>query len=662
MTPSSSSLGGPNWINKTNWKVPGKPIDTWYGITLNSNGCVLSIDLSRNNLSGKIFSFEFFDIVNFFLTNNKLTGSIPDFNNLPNLLHLKLDANQLTGSVPNFTKLTNLKYLYLQFNQLTGIIPNFDKLTYLNQLFLHYNQLTGSIPNFNKLPNLAQLYLCNNQLTGSIPNFDNLPSIWQLLLFNNQLTGLVPNFDKLPNLTQLYLYNNQLTGSIPNFDKLPRLFYLWLNSNQLTGSIPNFDKLPNLLDLNLQNNQLSGPVPNFDKLPALSSLILSNNQLSGCFSTSLKKHCGITYDFKNNPKLPWQGDFLKFCQDSSQIGAPCNDLDSTTINDKIDANCNCTGKNSSFCDANPLNKGLVAYYPLNGNANDASGNGNNGNITNITWVTDRFGSMGQAAQFGGCGNESVIHVPNNPSLQFKSGFSFSAFIKTASSSGAMNGFGSCDPGVGGGILFSKDFDFGNGMVFFSWNYPSNTEYNFTNENYQGENKFLIRSRTDADDKEWVHIAITLDSTNLRIYKNGKLLSDSIITDPLDFSKANRKDLFIGRFANKWYPYGGIMDDIRFYNRGLSSSEVQQLYGSNSPICTSSKLQLFSADAALSYSWKGPNAFVSSQQNPTIANLTSSNIGAYQVVSDFGVCKDTARIWVDFDSSAICSPLVLQILH
>jgi hypothetical protein len=31
---------------------------------------------------------------------------------------------------------------------------------------------------------------------------------------------------------------------------------------------------------------------------------------------------------------------------------------------------------SSF---NPLSKGLVAYYPFNGNANDESGNGNHGN-------------------------------------------------------------------------------------------------------------------------------------------------------------------------------------------------------------------------------------------------------------------------------------------
>jgi hypothetical protein len=38
---------------------------------------------------------------------------------------------------------------------------------------------------------------------------------------------------------------------------------------------------------------------------------------------------------------------------------------------------------SSFSQVN-LNNGLVAYYPFNGNANDASGNGNNATFNNAT--------------------------------------------------------------------------------------------------------------------------------------------------------------------------------------------------------------------------------------------------------------------------------------
>jgi len=39
-----------------------------------------------------------------------------------------------------------------------------------------------------------------------------------------------------------------------------------------------------------------------------------------------------------------------------------------------------------------LNEGLVAYYPFNGNADDASGNGNNGTINGAVLTDDRFGN------------------------------------------------------------------------------------------------------------------------------------------------------------------------------------------------------------------------------------------------------------------------------
>lgn len=41
---------------------------------------------------------------------------------------------------------------------------------------------------------------------------------------------------------------------------------------------------------------------------------------------------------------------------------------------------------------------LVAYYPLNGDANDYSGNELHGTATNVTW-TD--GKVGQAGSFNG---------------------------------------------------------------------------------------------------------------------------------------------------------------------------------------------------------------------------------------------------------------------
>ena len=48
-----------------------------------------------------------------------------------------------------------------------------------------------------------------------------------------------------------------------------------------------------------------------------------------------------------------------------------------------------------------LKDGLVAYYPLNGNANDESGNGNHVTVYGATLTTDRFGNTNKAYSFDG---------------------------------------------------------------------------------------------------------------------------------------------------------------------------------------------------------------------------------------------------------------------
>jgi Leucine-rich repeat (LRR) protein len=299
-----NSLDGPNWTDKTNWLVPGKSIDTWYGITLYANGCVSEINLSRNKLSGQLYDFDFSELIKLDLSINSITGIVPNFSKLPNLEYLNLNSNKLLGTIPNFSNLPKLESLTLAGNELDGVVPNFDKLPNLKlvsftknhltgnisnfdklpnlqHLIVQGNELTGTIPNFDKLSNLQSLYLTANKFEGTIPNFDNLPNLKVLWLSYNELTGTIPNFDKLPNLTYINLTSNQLIGTIPNFDKLPNLINLILGSNQLTGTIPNFDNLPNLLSISIDDNQLTGTIPNFNKLPDLEDLSLSGNQLTG---------------------------------------------------------------------------------------------------------------------------------------------------------------------------------------------------------------------------------------------------------------------------------------------------------------------------------------------------------------------------------------------
>jgi len=76
---------------------------------------------------------------------------------------------------------------------------------------------------------------------------------------------------------------------------------------------------------------------------------------------------------------------------------------------------------------------------------------------------------------------------------------------------------------------------------------------------------------------WVHVAVTHDSDNItKIYINGQV----DITDSSTITQAfedNDKDLRIGysgRYAD--YFYGGL-DEVRIYNRALTSAEIEYLY-------------------------------------------------------------------------------------
>jgi hypothetical protein len=71
--------------------------------------------------------------------------------------------------------------------------------------------------------------------------------------------------------------------------------------------------------------------------------------------------------------------------------------------------------------------------------------------------------------------------------------------------------------------------------------------------------------------------LTYDGSNLRAYLNGTLqwtTSDTIT--PI----TSGKTVLIGNgTANgaSTAPFDGAMDDVRFYNRALSASEIKQLY-------------------------------------------------------------------------------------
>jgi hypothetical protein len=201
-----------------------------------------------------------------------------------------------------------------------------------------------------------------------------------------------------------------------------------------------------------------------------------------------------------------------------------------------------------------LTNGLVAYYPFNGNANDASGNGNNGVVYGPTVIADRFGNANSAYKFDGV--DDYVRIAAAQSLNITGNLTISAWIRTTSSTHIIfsnmlqisphNGY--CLSLINGGYIA-----FTSGGMGLSGDTPVNMNV-------------------------WTHVAITLFSTTATAYVNGVFDSSGTVGVPT----SSGVDATIGASYTPYYFFTGLIDDIRIYNRALSDNEVAQLYDLEAP--------------------------------------------------------------------------------
>ncbi len=311
-----------------NWDLT-QPLDSWYGVTLNSEGCVTELQLSDEGINGNIPPElgNLSSLTKLDFNENALTGTIPAaLSSLSNLVELDLGDNNLVGQIPpELGIMLNLTYLNLCENALTGQIPpELGLLSNLQNLLLLQNQLTGSIPaELADLDSLQYLSISSNQLSGcypveleawcAIPEIDNykinsgnnFDANWEDFCSTGAGSCISDFFcHKNDSIALVALYNTSdgANWSIP-WD-LTQAMDTWngvsLNENGcvstldiqgigLTSTIPpELGKLSQLTNLNLSNNQFAGSIPEtFGDLDNLVALHLHNNNLTGSLPASL---------------------------------------------------------------------------------------------------------------------------------------------------------------------------------------------------------------------------------------------------------------------------------------------------------------------------------------------------------------------------------------
>lgn len=191
-----------------------------------------------------------------------------------------------------------------------------------------------------------------------------------------------------------------------------------------------------------------------------------------------------------------------------------------------------------------ITSGLVGWWSFNGNANDISGNGNNATTNNATLTTGQNGSSNAAYAFNG----------------------FSGGIITPSINTLGNSF--------------------TGTSWFKTTTPGDMKIISTSSNDHilqlftgGQLRICVNGCTVAAanlaDGNWHFVVAEGDATSIRGYVDG--VSTPVITQTALGASQIGGNYYLGQDHLGAYIFNGSIDDVRSYNRALSTAEIQSLY-------------------------------------------------------------------------------------
>lgn len=208
-----------------------------------------------------------------------------------------------------------------------------------------------------------------------------------------------------------------------------------------------------------------------------------------------------------------------------------------------------------------LYSGLVSYWNLNGNGNDAVNGTNNGTASNITYTTGV--DTNQCAVFNG--TSSKFTLPSGEFLGNSSGqpWTISFF---------MNGDNASTE-----VAYRTPLNFKEGIQFnYAWGdaglQVASGYLRDSGGTYHGTGTQNLSATT------WYHIVVSYDGNILKTYYNVSTVNSSTIGSLSRFSTGgNYFGTNTGGAANWWK---GKMQYVGLWNRALSLNEIKELNNNN----------------------------------------------------------------------------------
>jgi hypothetical protein len=198
-----------------------------------------------------------------------------------------------------------------------------------------------------------------------------------------------------------------------------------------------------------------------------------------------------------------------------------------------------------------INQGLVGYWPFNGNVKDATPYGNNATVNNASLTSDRKGRANSAYAF----STSPSYLNIAPTLPYGSFVTVSAWVKQNTL--ALHGIVQHQfPTSNGGWILQTD---ASGSVAFAV--------------YLGGAQYVAQCPASTmNTTAWHHLAGTYDGTTLLTYFDGVQCGTATQAGA---AVAAGSTVIGGSGGSPVYS----IDEVRIYDRAISSTEVQSLYQS-----------------------------------------------------------------------------------
>lgn len=245
-----------------------------------------------------------------------------------------------------------------------------------------------------------------------------------------------------------------------------------------------------------------------------------------------------------------------FIDNYSEVNLSTNSMGSLSV---ISSNGNWHILNISGNGDNISTDNLIAWWKLdetssNGNiASDSSGHGLDGNLLNIS--ASNIGVSGQinnAIDFDGV--EGFVEVPDSDDFDITKSISLSLWFRSNVITGQH------------GLITKGEHNDAFSLI------TNNSKVRFSTE---GLTRANIESSVISTDT-WYHVVGVYNESTIAIYLNGSLDTSGACTGTITTRDHNIEIGREGWTTGRW-EHDGIIDDVRIYDRALTSSEIQTLY-------------------------------------------------------------------------------------